>query len=280
MKRLPLVKVNYVDSDKIIDKNKPFVKSLKASTVQSLHHKTVSEDRYTADLFYMAPVYHQAFTGLDKMIMIDSTDLEFHQDISVLDHQFHQLTDGQFMAIGLDLSPNYYHQLADYRKLHPDSKLGLAGETQGFNTGVVLYNLEAMRGSALYNSYLTPSMISQLTTQFMYKITLAEQDWFTNLGYIHPHLFHILPCIFNRQTSIQFLKPPWEQIFENFHSCEQKKEVAIFHINGCGPTPQSCKFYPENMTTEYWRGRSMYMEDIHIDIERLWQPIGEVDRRQ
>ena len=137
--------------------------------------------RYAADLFYMAPVYHQAFTatGLEKMIMIDSTDLEFHQDISVLDNQFHQLTDGQLLAIGLDLSPNYYHQLADYRKHHPDSKLGLAGETQGFNTGVVLYNLEAMRGSALYNSYLTPSMISQLTTQFMYKITLAVQDWFT-----------------------------------------------------------------------------------------------------
>ena len=24
----------------------------------------------------------------------------------------------------------------------------------------------------------------------------------------------------------------------------------------------------------------MYMEDIHIDIERLWQPIGEVERKQ
>ena len=167
------MKVNYVDSDKIIEKKKPFVKSVKASTAQSLDHKTVSEDRYTADLFYMAPVYHQAFTGLEKIIMIDSTDLEFHQDISVLDNQFHQLTDVQLMAIGLDLSPNYYHQLADYRKLHPDSKLGLAGVTQGFNTGVVLYNLEAMRQSALYNSYLTPSMISQVTTQFMYKMTLA-----------------------------------------------------------------------------------------------------------
>ena len=49
LKRLPLMKVNYVDSDKIIEKNKPFVKCLKASTAQSLHHKTVSEDRYTAD---------------------------------------------------------------------------------------------------------------------------------------------------------------------------------------------------------------------------------------
>ena len=51
MKSLPLVKVNYVDSDKIIEKNKPFIKSVKACTAQSLYHKTVSEDRYTSDLF-------------------------------------------------------------------------------------------------------------------------------------------------------------------------------------------------------------------------------------
>ena len=37
----------------------------------------------------------------------------------------------------------------------------------------------------------------------MYKISLAEQDFLTNLGFIHPELFHILPCTFNKQESIQ-----------------------------------------------------------------------------
>jgi hypothetical protein len=32
---------------------------------------------------------------------------------------------------------------------------------------------------------------------------LAEQDFFTNLGFTHPDLFQILPCHFNAQTSIQ-----------------------------------------------------------------------------
>ena len=31
---------------------------------------------------------------------------------------------------------------------------------------------------------------------------------------------------FNRQTSIQFLKPPLEEIFEQFHSCGNKSEVV------------------------------------------------------
>ena len=134
-----------------------------------------------------------------------------------------------------------------------------------------------MRQSALYNSYLTPSMITQLINQFMYSFTLAEQDWFTNLGYIHPHLFYILPCKFNRHTSIQFLRPPWEEIVESFHSCDPTKDLAIFHSNGCGPTPQDCKFYPTNSTTEHWRERDKYMEDIHLNMERFWVGIAGLD---
>ena len=134
------MKVTCVDSEKIIEKNRLFVKSLKAHTAQASDHKTIAEDRYTADLFYMAPVYHLAFTGLEKMMVIDSTDLDFHQDISVLHDQMKKLTNGKLMGIGLDLSPNYYVQLSKYRKLNTDSKLGFAGRLQGFNTGVVLYN--------------------------------------------------------------------------------------------------------------------------------------------
>ena len=199
------------------------------------------------------------------------------RDISVLNDQMQKLTNVKLMGIGLDLSPNYYVQLTKYRKLNAGSKFGYAGRLQGFNTGVVLYNLAAMRQSALYNSYLTPRMITQLSNQFMYSFTLAEQDWFTNLGYIHPHLFYILPCKFNRQTSIQFLRPPWEEIFESFHSCDPKQDVAIFHSNGCGPTPQDCKFYSANSSTEYWRGRDKYMQDIHVDMERFWGGIAGLD---
>jgi hypothetical protein len=37
----------------------------------------------------------------------------------------------------------------------------------------------------------------------MYQISLAEQDFFTNLGFTHPNLFQVLPCHFNAQISIQ-----------------------------------------------------------------------------
>jgi hypothetical protein len=43
------------------------------------------------------------------------------------------------------------------------------------------------------------------TIRYMYPINLAEQDFFTNLGYTYPDLFQVLPCHFNAQTSIQVI---------------------------------------------------------------------------
>jgi hypothetical protein len=42
----------------------------------------------------------------------------------------------------------------------------------------------------------------------MYPISLAEQDFFTNLGFTHPDLFQVLPCHFNAQYSIQVEEVP------------------------------------------------------------------------
>ena len=39
--------------------------------------------RYVSDLFYMAPIYHQGFTKLGKLLVIDSTDLTIVSDIKV-----------------------------------------------------------------------------------------------------------------------------------------------------------------------------------------------------
>ena len=40
--------------------------------------------RYMSPLFYVGPIYHLAFTKLDKMIMLDATDLDVVSDLKVL----------------------------------------------------------------------------------------------------------------------------------------------------------------------------------------------------
>ena len=83
------------------------------------------------------------------------------------------------------------------------------------------------------------------------------QDWFTNVALAHPHLVHVLPCELNRQTSIQWLHPPYEEVFEKFHSCPT---VKVRHLNGCGPRPQDCKIDTSNSV--YWQNRTIYLETV------------------
>ena len=52
-------------------------------------------------------------------------------------------------------------------------------------------------------------------SRYIYPISLAEQDFFTNLGFTHPDLFQVLPCHFNTQSSIQVnnVKSPTKKAF-------------------------------------------------------------------
>ena len=103
-----------------------------------------------------------------------------------------------------------------------------------------------MRSSKLYNEFVTGDRVRQLHNLYMFDYSLGDQDWFSELGFSHPNLFHLLPCQFKRQTSIQvekakvrmfferifqlqYLQPPWEMEFDSYHQCVSKKDVKIMH---------------------------------------------------
>ena len=181
-----------------------------------------------------------------------------------------------YKGIGYDLSPHYASFLkGTYYQHHPHTTLGMPGPTQGFNTGVVLYNLAAMRASTLYNSYLTVENVSRLAEKYEYPFTLAEQDWFTNLGWETPSIFYHLPCKFNMQVSIQYLSPPWEETFLDYHYCVPKTEAVVIHLNGCGPSPKFCPG-SNPAKTEYSTTHSMVLH-IQLDIPLFWLMMGTLD---
>ena len=68
-------------------------------------------------------------------------------------------------GIGPDLSPHYHLNLqSNYRP----------GLSQGLNTGVVLYQLERMRSSQEYNSYLELGAVTALQRKYQYKSVLSS----------------------------------------------------------------------------------------------------------
>ena len=201
IKSVPKIKFSYVDCEDIIQIAPDFFSAMRANSVQGAGY--TAGVSYTEDLFYIAPIYHKAFASLDKIIFLDSKDLEFRSDVKLLEMEFDKMSETALIGIAPDLTPHYRGKLEKYLELHPNSSLGQQGPGQGYNSGVVLYRLDKMRNSTLYNKYTAPTGVDALMSKYLYEMFLAEQDWLTNLGFTHPQLFYNLPCQFNRQTSIR-----------------------------------------------------------------------------
>ncbi|XP_023325663.1 xyloside xylosyltransferase 1 isoform X6 [Eurytemora carolleeae] len=195
--------------------------------------------------------------------------MEFTVDIKELYDEFTKLESSPaILGIGLDLSPHYFGYLKSYIESHPGTDIGKPGKNQGLNTGVVLYRLDKMRVNELYNSFLNKQKIDYLVKKFGYPFALAEQDFFTNLGFMFPDLFHILPCQFNTQTSLQYLSSPFENIFKSYHYCDRKENIKIFHLNGCGPTPAQCGGNNKSSTV-YDKDHDLHF--YHIEVQVFWE---------
>ena len=174
----------------ILNLNRPFVETLKE---KSLQYKFGRKDKYAADFYYVGPFYHLAFKNVKRIIFLDATDLLFLSDIKLLNEMFDNFSEENVVGLGLDLSPHYYENLKSYRMDHPQTKLGAPGIFQGFNMGVVLYDLEAMRKSKKYKKYLELSRTVEMIEKYRFHLTLAFQDWFTEVGFESPELFYNLP---------------------------------------------------------------------------------------
>lgn len=109
---LPPLRVTYVNAMAVVAEGEGFVRELQGLTVQAGLGVTQEEDRYMADMFYMAPLYHRAFTGLEELVVVD-TDLQFHCDVAELWGQVRRVEEqGALVGVARDLAPSYHSMLA------------------------------------------------------------------------------------------------------------------------------------------------------------------------
>ncbi|KAG2463442.1 XXLT1 xylosyltransferase, partial [Polypterus senegalus] len=123
------------------------------------------------------------------------------------------------------------HTFWQYRRENPSSKVGdpPPDGQPGFNSGVMLLDLEAMRHSELYNSLLEPKLLSHLADKYHFHGHLGDQDFFTMVGMEYPSLFHVLDCSWNRQLCTWWRDHGYADVFHLYFSCE--KLIKIYHGN-------------------------------------------------
>ena len=165
------LKVSLLDIEEIIIGDEDVIDALKENIDESLFDKEVmcgnENSKYVNNLFYIAPMYHRRMINLKKVIFLD-IDISIQHNIKKLWVQFQNMEEkghaeevirGKCIGLGHDLSPHYYHRLTDYIAGHPGTELGSPGQYQGYNTGVVLFNLECLRQSNFERIHLQPDKV-------------------------------------------------------------------------------------------------------------------------
>ena len=185
---------------------------------------------FTISIFQVMP------ESMKKVIMLDA-DLKFRADVKELYDRFDLFTKDNVIGIGRDMQPVYRHTFWKYRQENPGTRVGdpPPNGLTGFNSGVLLLNLENMRNSKLYNSLINGESVKQLTEEFHFKGHLGDQDFFSLLNMKYEELFHVLPCEWNRQLCQWWRDKGYQQVFDLYFNCDA--EPKIYHGNCNTPIP-------------------------------------------
>lgn len=221
-----------VDADEMAQKMHQLI-----SKMQS--HFSHSPSSYYGDsLFFLSIGMFKIFDpSVSRFILLDA-DLKFKSDIADLYSLFDKFNESNVMGIARDGQPVYRHSFWKYRNENPNTRVGEPpphGLT-GFNSGVLLLDLEKMRNSKLYESLVTPEAVERLTKKYHFRGHLGDQDFFTLIGNEHEELFYVLPCTWNRQLCTWWAKHGYADVLDLYYRCEGK--INIYHGNCDTPIPK------------------------------------------
>ncbi|XP_065559485.1 xyloside xylosyltransferase 1-like [Artemia franciscana] len=216
----------FISLDEIKLRFEKYIEMSQNYTAKDRYHK------YHDVTVHFRPLYHKIFT-YEKIVVLD-VDLEFRSPLDELFNHFKQMSPNQIIAVAYDQTPYYRKAFRKYRTKNPLTSIGSPSPGhQGFNTGVMLFDLKKMRDSKELSFHLTENGYISLFGKYQMVSHLGDQDFFTLLGAEYPYLFYILDCSFNRQMSPQFFSDP---LFDKYHKCDN--EVKIYHGNGKSVIPK------------------------------------------
>jgi lipopolysaccharide biosynthesis glycosyltransferase len=207
-------------------------KRMHALVAKMQSHFSHSPSSYYGDsLFFLSIGLYRVFDQkIGKIILLDA-DLKFKEDIRLLHDLFNKFNESNLIGIARDGQPVYRHLFWQYRNENPNTRVGgpPPNGLTGFNSGVLLLDLDKMRKSKIYESLLTPEAVDRLTNKYHFRGHLGDQDFFSLIGMEHEELFHVLPCTWNRQLCTWWGEHGYGDVLEQYYKCAGK--INIYHGN-------------------------------------------------
>lgn len=201
------------------------------------HFSAGSGAYYSDAIFFLSVAMHLIMPeNLTRIVQLD-LDLKYKTNIRDLFQEFDHFPSEAVIGITREMQPVYRHTFWQYRKENPQTKVGdpPPDGLPGFNSGVMLLDLGAMRRSVLYNRLLQPNHVAQLAEHYRFRGHLGDQDFFTMIGMEHPELFYSLACGWNRQLCTWWRDHGYGEVFQLYYHCDGP--VYIYHGNCNTPIP-------------------------------------------
>ena len=185
---------------------------------------------YSDSIFFLSIIIHRILPHMKKVIMLDA-DLKFNADINELYDEFKQFSESNIIGIARENQPVYRHAFHMYRRTNENTRVGEPSPKglTGFNSGVLLLDVQKMANFKMYNSLLSHDAIKRLTETYSFKGHLGDQDFLTLLSLEYEEMFHILPCTWNRQLCVWWRDNGYKDVFEQYFRCDG--HINIYHGN-------------------------------------------------
>lgn len=226
------MKVFYYDVHKLATQLEDIV------SVMSPHFSSKPGTYYSDALFFLSLGMHKIAPSHQKLAVMFDADTKFRRDVKDLFEEFNKFGKEALFGLAPELTPVYRHVLYLYRTKHPTTMFGEPlhkGGYPGYNSGMVLFNLERLRNSLEYNQIVTKNSVDTMTEKYHFKGHLGDQDFYTLLGMERPELIHTVDCGWNRQLCTWWRNRGYVDIFANYSECHS--EIKLWHGNCNTPIP-------------------------------------------
>jgi hypothetical protein len=146
-------------------------------SVMSPHFSSKPGTYYSDALFFLSLGLHRIAPSHQKLAAMFDADTKFHRDVKDLFKEFDNFGKQALFGLAPELTPVYRHVLYLYRNKHPTTMFGEPrhkGGYPGYNSGMVLFNLERLRESHVYNEIVSKDSVDAMTEKYHFKVNYSE----------------------------------------------------------------------------------------------------------
>lgn len=130
---------------------------------------------YSDALFFLSLGLHRIASPNQKFAVMLDVDTKLRKDVKELFKEFDSFGNEALFGLAPELTPVYRHVLYVYRTQNPNTIFGeahSAGGYPGYNSGMVLFNLERLRNSLEYDQIVGGNMVEHLSEKYSFKVSI------------------------------------------------------------------------------------------------------------